>query len=171
MNPLQALHEAGQSIWLDFLRRGLITDGGLARLIHDDGVTGVTSNPTIFAKAMVGSNDYDDAIGRIARRGTVQPLDVFYDLALDDIRMAADLFAPVYEQTAGADGFVSFELEARLEVEPSTYSAWLRVLSPSGSKLGSPCSCTMRAAMRSACPCSSVACWRNSVAAFEALMP
>jgi transaldolase len=108
------MHEAGQSIWLDFLRRSLITDGSLARLIRDDGVTGVTSNPTIFAKAIVGSNDYDDAIGRIAGRGTVQPLDVFYDLALDDIRMAADLFAPVYEQTAGADGYVSFELEARL---------------------------------------------------------
>ncbi|MDQ1488703.1 MAG: transaldolase [Actinomycetota bacterium] len=114
MNRLQALHEAGQSIWLDFLRRGLITDGGLARLIRDDGVTGVTSNPTIFAKAIVGSNDYDEAIGRITHRGKVRPLDVFYDLALDDIRMAADLFAPVYEQTAGADGFVSFELEARL---------------------------------------------------------
>jgi transaldolase len=113
-NRLQAMHEAGQSIWLDFLRRSLITDGSLARLIRDDGVTGVTSNPTIFAKAIVGSNDYDDAIGRIAGRGTVQPLDVFYDLALDDIRMAADLFAPVYEQTAGADGYVSFELEARL---------------------------------------------------------
>jgi transaldolase len=77
-------------------------------------VTGVTSNPTIFARAIVGSNDYDDAISRIARRGKAQPLDVFYELALDDIRMAADLFAPVYEQTAGADGFVSFELEARL---------------------------------------------------------
>ena len=114
MNRLRALHEAGQSIWLDFLRRSLITDGGLARLIRDDGVTGVTSNPTIFAKAMVGSNDYDDAIARIAGRGKASPLDVFYDLALDDIRMAADLFAPVYEQTAGADGYVSFELEARL---------------------------------------------------------
>jgi transaldolase len=114
VNRLKALHEAGQSIWLDFLRRDLITDGGLARLIRDDGVTGVTSNPTIFAKAMVGSKDYDHAIGRIARRGKAAPLDVFYDLALDDIRMAADLFAPVYEQTAGVDGFVSFELEARL---------------------------------------------------------
>src|ERR1051326_4854731 len=93
MNRLRALHEAGQSIWLDFLRRSLITGGGLARLIADDGVTGVTSNPAIFAKAMVGSDDYDDAIGHIARRGKVRPLDAFYDLALDDIRMAADLFA------------------------------------------------------------------------------
>jgi transaldolase len=113
-NRLRALHEAGQSIWLDFLRRRLITDGGLARLIREDGVTGVTSNPTIFAKAIVGSNDYDDAIARSASRGKASPLDVFYDLALEDIRMAADLFAPVYEQTAGADGYVSFELEARL---------------------------------------------------------
>jgi transaldolase len=111
---LRALHDAGQSIWLDFLRRGLITGGGLARLIDEDGVSGVTSNPTIFAKAIVGSNDYDDALARIARRRKASPLDVFYDLALDDIRMAADLFVPVYERTAGADGFVSFELEARL---------------------------------------------------------
>jgi transaldolase len=114
INPLRALQGAGQSIWLDFLRRGLITGGGLARLIDEDGVTGVTSNPTIFARAIVGSSDYDDAIARIARQGDASPLDVFYDLALSDIRMAADLFAPVYDRTAGADGFVSFELEARL---------------------------------------------------------
>jgi transaldolase len=111
---LRAVHDAGQSIWLDFLSRGLIISGGLARLIDEDGVTGVTSNPTIFAKSIVGSNDYDDALARIARRGKASPLDVFYDLALDDVRMAADLFAPVYERTGGADGFVSFELEARL---------------------------------------------------------
>jgi transaldolase/glucose-6-phosphate isomerase len=114
MNPLRALHDAGQSIWLDFLRRGLITDGGLARLIREDGVTGVTSNPTIFAKAIGESSDYDEAIHRLAGQGTTNPLAVFYDLALDDVRMAADLFRPVYEQTAGTDGFVSFELEARL---------------------------------------------------------
>jgi transaldolase len=114
INPLRELHEAGQSIWLDFLRRGLITGGGLARLIGDDGVTGVTSNPTIFARAITGSSDYDDAIGLASRGGEASPLDVFYEVALDDIRMAADVFAPVYEQTAGADGFVSFELEARL---------------------------------------------------------
>jgi transaldolase len=113
-NRLRELHEAGQSIWLDFLRRGLITGGGLAGLIGDDSVTGVTSNPTIFARAITGSTDYDDAIGRIAGRGKANALDVFYEVALADVRMAADLFAPVYEQTAGADGFVSFELEARL---------------------------------------------------------
>ena len=114
MNRLRTLHDAGQSIWLDFLRRGLITDGGLARLIREDGVTGVTSNPTIFAKAIGGSSDYDEAIHQLAGQGRTNPLDVFYDLALADVRMAADLFRPVYEQTAGTDGFVSFELEARL---------------------------------------------------------
>jgi transaldolase len=114
MNRLRALHEAGQSTWLDFLRRGLITGGGLARLIGEDGVTGVTSNPTIFARAIGESSDYDEAIGRIASQGTTNPIDIFYDLALHDVRMAADLFRPAYEQSRGTDGFVSFELEARL---------------------------------------------------------
>ena len=63
-HPLRALNDAGQSIWLDFLSRGLITGGGLGRLIDEDGVTGVTSNPTTFAKAIAGSNDYDDALAR-----------------------------------------------------------------------------------------------------------
>lgn len=114
MNPLQKLHTAGQSIWLDFLRRGLITTGGLNRLVRDDAVTGVTSNPTIFGKAIGGSTDYDDAIRRFAAEGDRDPREVFYDLALGDVVMAADLFRPVYEQTRGADGFVSFELEPRL---------------------------------------------------------
>ncbi|MGH8940578.1 MAG: transaldolase family protein, partial [Actinomycetes bacterium] len=78
MNRLHTLHDAGQSIWLDFLRRGLILDGGLARLIGEDGVTGVTSNPTIFARAIGESSDYDEAIGRIAGRAGLSPLDVFY---------------------------------------------------------------------------------------------
>jgi transaldolase len=113
-NPLQVLRQTGQSIWLDFLRRGLITGGGLAGLIRDDGVTGVTSNPTIFARAIGDSTDYDDAIGLIAARGGAPAIEVFYDLALTDVRMAADLFRPVYDETGGEDGFVSFELEARL---------------------------------------------------------
>jgi transaldolase len=114
MSPLRTLRDAGQSIWLDFLRRGLIAGGGLARLVGEDGVTGVTSNPTIFAKAIGGSSDYDEAIRRLADQGRPSPLEIFYGLALADVRMAADLFAPIYEQTAATDGFVSFELEARL---------------------------------------------------------
>src|SRR5262245_29769029 len=108
------LHEAGQSVWLDFLRRSLITGGGLERLIQQDGVSGMTSNPSIFGKAIGDSTDYDEAIRAIAEKDGRTPLDVFYDLALADVQMAADVFLPVYRQTGGADGFVSFELEPRL---------------------------------------------------------
>lgn len=108
------LKEAGQSIWLDLLRRTLITSGGLQRLIDQDGLGGVTSNPTIFSKAIGGSTDYDEAIREIAEKNGRDAIDIFYDLALEDIRMAADVFRPVYEAASRADGFVSFELEPRL---------------------------------------------------------
>lgn len=114
MNPLLKLREAGQSVWLDFLRRSLITGGGLERLVRADGVAGVTSNPSIFGKAIGASTDYDEAVRAIAEKGERTPLEIFYDLALADIQMAADVFRPLYEETAGADGFVSFELEPRL---------------------------------------------------------
>ena len=114
MNPLQQLRAAGQSIWLDFLRRGLIAGGALERWIREDGVGGVTSNPSIFGKAIAGSADYDDAIRAIAGKGPREPIDVFYDLALTDIQMAADVFRPLYDATEGKDGFVSFELEPKL---------------------------------------------------------
>jgi len=114
MNPLMRLHDAGQSVWLDYLRRSLITGGGLERLVREDGVSGMTSNPSIFGKAIGDSTDYDDAIRQIAEKDGRSPLDVFYDLALADVQMAADVFLPVYRETDGADGFVSFELEPRL---------------------------------------------------------
>lgn len=113
MNPLQQLHSAGQSIWLDFLRRGMITTGHLARLRREDGVSGVTSNPTIFNKAISQGSDYDNAIHDLAT-GRPLPHDIYYDLALEDVRMAADVFRPVYEETEGRDGFVSFELDPGL---------------------------------------------------------
>lgn len=114
MNPLRNLHESGQAIWLDFLRRGLITSGGLELLRREDAVTGVTSNPSIFGNAIGGSTDYDEPLREIAERGEQTALEIFYDLALGDIRMAADVFWPVYQETAGMDGLVSFELEPRL---------------------------------------------------------
>src|SRR3954447_3237022 len=114
MNPLMRLHDAGQSVWLDYLRRSLITGGGLERLVREDGVSGMTSNPSIFGKAIGDSTDYDDAIRQIAEKDGRTPLDVFYDLALADVQMAADVLLPVYRETDGADGFVSFELEPRL---------------------------------------------------------
>jgi transaldolase/glucose-6-phosphate isomerase len=113
VNPLLALREVGQSVWLDYLRRGLLTGGGLERLIREDGLSGVTSNPTIFGKAIGGSTDYDEAVRALSRRER-SPRDVFYELALEDVRAAADLFLPRYEETEGGDGFVSFELEADL---------------------------------------------------------
>jgi transaldolase len=114
VNPLLKLGDAGQAVWLDFLRRGLVTGGVLERMVHEDGLAGVTSNPSIFGKAIGGSTDYDEAIRAIGERDARTALEVFYDLALADIQMAADVFRPVYEEANGTDGFVSFELEPRL---------------------------------------------------------
>ncbi|HET8526289.1 MAG TPA: bifunctional transaldolase/phosoglucose isomerase, partial [Actinomycetota bacterium] len=114
MNPLQELSDAGQSPWLDFVRRTLITSGELQRLI-DDGITGVTSNPSIFGKAIGGSTDYEEEVARLANDGVDrEPLHVFEDLAIVDIRAAADALGPVYDAAEGADGLVSFEVEPRL---------------------------------------------------------
>jgi transaldolase/glucose-6-phosphate isomerase len=113
MNPLQELRAAGQNIWLDFLSRALIHDGTLDRLI-DDGIGGVTSNPTIFSKALSESEAYDSAIAQLAEKGARDPVSIFYDLALADIQMAADLLRRRYDETSGDDGYVSFELEAAL---------------------------------------------------------
>jgi transaldolase len=125
MNPLLRLREAGQSVWLDFLRRSLITGGGLERLMREDGVSGVTSNPSIFGKAIGDSTDYDEAIRAIAEKGIRSPMEVFYDLALADVAMAADVFRSVFEDMSSADGFVSFELEPRLahDTGASIYAA------------------------------------------------
>ncbi|HEV2685452.1 MAG TPA: transaldolase family protein, partial [Actinomycetota bacterium] len=114
MNPLLELGDAGQSVWLDFLRRGLITGGGLERLIDEDGLSGVTSNPSIFRKAISGSTDYDQPVRALVEKGTTEPRAIFYDLALDDIQMAADLFRLQFDSSGGARGFVSFELEAAI---------------------------------------------------------
>jgi transaldolase len=114
MNPLLELREAGQSVWLDFLRRGLVTGGGLKRLIDEDGLSGVTSNPSIFRKAISGSTDYDEPVRALVGKGTAEPREIFYDLALEDIQMAADLFRPQFDSSSGAYGFVSFELEAAI---------------------------------------------------------
>src|SRR3954451_5609416 len=114
MNPLMRLREVGQSVWLDFLRRRLIAGGGLERLVREDGVSGLTSNPSIFGKAIGDSTDYDDAIREIVEKDGRSPIEVFYDLALAHVQMAADVCLPVYQHTGGADGFVSFELEPRL---------------------------------------------------------
>jgi transaldolase/glucose-6-phosphate isomerase len=100
----------GQSVWLDFLRRGLITSGELARLVKDDGLAGVTSNPAIFQKAIEGNDDYAPAIAQLSKDTQLTPRQLFELLAVRDVQDAADVLAPVYQESHGADGFVSLEV-------------------------------------------------------------
>lgn len=109
MSRLRALHEAGVSIWLDTLSRELLETGAFAALIADNFVTGATSNPTIFAKAITGSDRYDDQLHAAVAAGIRDPQELFFTLALDDVRQAADLLRPAYEASGARDGFVSFE--------------------------------------------------------------
>jgi len=113
MHPmLKKLADAGQSIWYDNIRRGMFASGEMQALI-DDGVVGVTSNPTIFEKAIAHSGDYDDQIRDLIDAGRTTP-EIFDALALDDIAAAADLFRPVYDRTNGRDGYVSIEVNPHL---------------------------------------------------------
>jgi transaldolase/glucose-6-phosphate isomerase len=112
-NPLRVLNSLGQSVWFDYIRRDELTSGHLKQLIDVDGVSGVTSNPSIFEKAIAGSNDYDEAIGKLVEAGKATPV-VFESLEVEDIRAAADLFRPVYDSTEGRDGFVSIEVAPTL---------------------------------------------------------
>jgi transaldolase len=106
---LQRLHEAGVSIWLDTLSRQLLESGEFAALIRDCSVTGATSNPTIFAKAITGSDLYDHQLRHLTSAGERHTQELFFDLALDDVREAARLLRPTYDHNAGRDGFISFE--------------------------------------------------------------
>ena len=109
MNRLQHLHDAGVSIWLDSLSRELLDSGRFERLVRDCAVTGATSNPTILAKAITGSDRYDDQLSAAAERGVCDPSELFLELGLEDVRRAADILRPVYERAPVRDGFVSFE--------------------------------------------------------------
>jgi transaldolase/glucose-6-phosphate isomerase len=108
-NPLQRLEGCGQSVWIDYIRRTFVQNGDLERLIKQDGVGGVTSNPTIFEKAIGGSNDYDQDLRRLVGEGASTE-DIFRDLASFDVGAAADLLRPVYDRTNGHDGFISIEV-------------------------------------------------------------
>ncbi|HKU16063.1 MAG TPA: transaldolase [Steroidobacteraceae bacterium] len=113
MNPTHALLRAGQSIWLDNITRELLTSGALARYITGSSVTGLTSNPTIFHHAIKSGTAYDASIGERQRAG-VSGEKLFFEIALEDITRAADLFRPVHERTAGVDGWVSLEVSPLL---------------------------------------------------------
>jgi transaldolase len=113
MRATQQLHDAGQSLWLDNITRGLLTGGALGHYIEEFSVTGLTSNPTIFDHAIKNSRDYDDAIRRGLKGGKSGEA-LFFDLALEDLTQAADLFRPVYDKTDGRDGWVSLEVSPLL---------------------------------------------------------
>ncbi len=113
MNATRTLHELGQSLWLDNITRNLLRTGVLRRYIDELAVTGLTSNPTIFDHAIKNSKDYDDAIKRKLAQGESGEK-LFFDLALEDVTEAADLFRPVYDQTCGVDGWVSLEVSPLL---------------------------------------------------------
>src|SRR4051812_20730286 len=113
MNPLKQLESLGQSVWLDMIQRSMLTSGELKKLIEDAGLGGLTSNPTIFEKAIGHSPDYDEQIGSVAKGGATR--DAVYDaVVIKDIAAAADLFRPAYDRTQGADGFVSLEVSPLL---------------------------------------------------------
>lgn len=113
-NPLLEVQKHGQSIWYDNIRRGLITSGELRTMVERDGLMGMTSNPAIFEKAVTGSRDYDDAIVELVRGGAPSAAAIYEALAVEDIRMACDVLAPVYQRTAGRDGYVSLEVSPYL---------------------------------------------------------
>lgn len=109
MNRLEELRAAGVSVWLDALSRDLLDSGAFARMIAESALTGATSNPTIFATALAGSDAYDDQLRAEVAAGVRDPQELFFALALADVGHAADLLAPTYAATGGRDGFVSFE--------------------------------------------------------------
>jgi len=111
--PLHELHAHGQSVWLDFLSRDLVDSGELARLVAEEGVRGMTSNPTIFQEAIKGSDTYDEDIRRLGAQG-LSPEEMFEAIAVDDISAACDVLRPVYDESGMTDGFVSLEVSPRL---------------------------------------------------------
>jgi transaldolase/glucose-6-phosphate isomerase len=117
MNPVKALENHGQAIWLDFLARGFVAKGDLKALIDSDGVKGVTSNPSIFEKAIGSSDEYDGAIAHALKKGDRSVADLFEAVAIEDIQNAADVLRPVYDGLNGDDGFVSLEVSPYLAMD------------------------------------------------------
>jgi transaldolase len=121
MNALLELRKHNQSVWLDYIRRDLVLGGELKRLVEQDGLGGVTSNPTIFEKAIggggQGGGQYDEALREFSTRGVAEPRTIYDEIAIEDVRNAADVLRPVYESSGGADGFVSLEPPPQLTTD------------------------------------------------------
>ena len=112
-NPLKQVEALGQSLWLDYIRRDLITSGRLRHLIEEDGLRGMTSNPAIFEKAIAESPDYDEEVRALALQGK-HAGEIYEALSQSDVQAAADEFRPVYDRTEGRDGYVSLEVNPHL---------------------------------------------------------
>ncbi|NDP22999.1 MAG: transaldolase, partial [Paludibacter sp.] len=112
-NKVKSILDFGQSIWLDFLDRKIMDSGELKKLIEEDGIRGLTSNPAIFEKAISNSSTYDEDIEALSKQKTNNG-EIFFGLAVKDIKRAADFFKPVYDETKGEDGFVSLEVSPHL---------------------------------------------------------
>jgi transaldolase / glucose-6-phosphate isomerase len=148
LNPLQALRNYGQSVWFDYVRRSLLTSGELTRLIKEDGLRGMTSNPAIFEKAIGGSTDYDQALQGLVKKNS-EPVTLYEELAIEDIQNAADLFKGVFSESKGRDGYVSLEVSPTLANDTKSTieearRLWSRVARPNvmikvpGTKAGIP---------------------------------
>jgi transaldolase len=127
MNATGTLHDRGQSLWLDNITRELLESGTLARYISEDAVTGLTSNPTIFDHAIKNSSRYDAAIRKKVKEGKSGE-DLFFELALEDLTRAADLFRPIWDRTRGVDGWVSLEVSPLLAHDTATTLAAAKTL-------------------------------------------
>ena len=127
MNRLERLRQAGVSVWLDTLSRELLDSGELERLVGEYAVTGATSNPTIFAKAITESDRYDQQLGAVVESGTTDPRDIFFELGLEDVSRAARILYPAHERSCGRDGFVSFECTPDVSDDPEATIARVQV--------------------------------------------
>ena len=132
MKPTQALHDVGQSLWLDNVTRELLTSGTLQRYINEHSITGLTSNPTIFDHAIRNSSAYDEDIA--GRAASLSGESLFFDLALSDLKRAADLFQPIFSRTDGVDGWVSLEVSPLLAHDTGATLAAARQLHRRGGK-------------------------------------
>ena len=119
MKATQQLHDLGQSLWLDNITREILDNGTLTRYIGELSVTGLTSNPTIFDHAMTHGNSYDKEIAKLMSSG-LSAEEAFFEMAIEDLRRAADLFAPIHQRTATVDGWVSLEVSPLLAYDAKT---------------------------------------------------
>lgn len=119
-NPLKLLRKEGQVVWLDFLSRRFLAESGLKRLVEEDGLTGVTSNPSIFEKAIVGSQDYDASVRAAEKSRNLDVMALYEHLAIEDIQRAAEDLRPVFDESRGGDGFVSIEVSPYLAMDTNS---------------------------------------------------